>query len=54
MLTGQLGFVTAAYAITAAVIVGLIVWVMIDRAKQKATLKKLEDACFTGRDAGKS
>ena len=54
MLTGQLGFVAAAYAITAAVLVGLIVWVMIDRAKQKATLKKLEDAGIKRQDAGNS
>ena len=51
MLTGQLGFVTAAYVITAAVIVGLIVWVLTDHAKQKATLKKLEDAGIKRQDA---
>ena len=54
MLTGQLGFVTAAYAITAAVIIGLIIWVLIDRAKQKAILKKLEDAGITRQDANNS
>jgi len=54
MLTGQLGFVTAAYAITAAVIIGLIVWVLIDRAKQKAILKKLEDAGISRQDTKNS
>lgn len=54
MLSGQLGFVTAAYAITGFVMIGLIVWVLVDRAKQKATLKKLEEAGIMRQDAGKS
>ena len=54
MLTGQLGYVAAAYAITALVMVGMIAWVLIDRAKQKTTLKKLEDAGIKRQDAGKS
>lgn len=54
MLTGQLGYVTAAYAITALVMVGVTAWVLVDRAKQKATLKRLEEAGIARQDSEQS
>ena len=51
MFEGQLAYVTAAYAITAAIFIGITLWVLLDRAKQKATLKKLEEAGITRQDA---
>lgn len=44
MVTGKLAFVFAAYVITGLVLAGLVAWVLVDRAAQRAKLKRLEEA----------
>ena len=42
MLSGQWGFVTAAYAITSVVIAALITWIVLDIRRQRQILSDLE------------
>lgn len=41
------GFVTAAYGVTALVLLMLVAWVVHDRAKQRHALKALEEGGVT-------
>lgn len=41
------GFIIASYAICLAVVVGLILWVLMDKAQQEADLKELEEKGVT-------
>jgi len=48
------GFIIAAYLVTAAVLIGLIVWVIADGRAQKRRLADLEARGIRRRSAGKS
>jgi len=37
------GFIIASYVVTFGAMAGLVAWVLIDRARQQAALKDLED-----------
>jgi heme exporter protein D len=41
------GFIIASYAVCLAVVVGLILWVVIDRKRQEADLEELADQGIT-------
>jgi len=41
-MTGHLGFIIVAYSLTAAVLLGLVVWVIADGRAQKAALAELD------------
>ena len=41
-MTPHLGFIVAAYSVTAIVLTGLIVWVFVDGRIQKAALAELD------------
>jgi len=41
-MSGHFGFIFAAYAVTAAVVLGLIVWVVSDGRTQRAALAELD------------
>lgn len=47
------GFIIASYAVCLAVVVGLILWVVIDRKRQEADLAELADQGFTRTGAAK-
>ncbi|MBB5753771.1 heme exporter protein CcmD [Prosthecomicrobium pneumaticum] len=38
------GFIIGAYLVTAAVVAGLVAWLLVDRARLSAQLKRLEKA----------
>jgi heme exporter protein D len=40
----HLGYILGAYLASATVLIGMIVWVMLDLAAQKRKLRRLEDA----------
>ncbi len=41
-MADHLGFIVAAYSVTAAVLLGLVVWVVADGRVQKAALAELD------------
>ena len=41
-MISHLGFIVAAYSVTAAVLLGLVVWVVADGRAQKAALAELD------------
>lgn len=48
------GFIVASYALVAAVVAGLIVWVAADRRRQQKALRDLEAGGITRRSARKA
>jgi heme exporter protein D len=52
MLSGQLGFVAAAYAFAAVILISLVVWVFADYRIQRRTLADLEAHGIRRRSAG--
>jgi len=48
------GFILAAYLLTAVVLAGLIVWIVIDARTQKRRLAELEAQGIRRRSAGRS
>ena len=48
------GFILASYGLCLAAVIGLVAWVLIDKARQEADLKELADMGFTrsGQQAG--
>lgn len=51
-LGAHAGFIVASYLITLAVVVGLIIWVRMDRARQEAALAELEAQGIVRRSSG--
>jgi heme exporter protein D len=41
------GFIIASYAVCLAVVIGLVLWVVIDRKRQEADLEELADQGIT-------
>lgn len=49
MADPHLGFILAAYAVTGAVVLGLIVWIALDHRRQTALIADLEKRGITRR-----
>lgn len=52
-LGNHAGFIVASFAVSLAVVIGLIVWIRHDYARQKAILAELEARGLQRRSAGK-
>ena len=46
------GFIVAAYALTAVVLVGMVIWIILDGRAQRARLEELESRGIRRRSAG--